>query len=281
MVEPFPRAFVIGCPVAHSLSPDLHGFWLRRYGIKGSYEKIEVSTENLEEFLKNLQIRDFVGGNVTIPHKEMTYQIVKDRNQSATWLEAVNTLWVENNILMAGNTDSYGFAANMDDFVSGWRDAKTAMVLGAGGASRAVVLALINAGFEQIFIANRTTSRATILVEKMGSRCTAVDWDDIPACLKQIQLLINTTSLGMKGQHSLEIDLSNLPKSAIVSDIVYNPLNTQLLEQARFLGLESVDGIGMLLHQAVPGFEKWFGLRPKVTDELRKFVLDRLSGDAM
>ncbi|MCP4073207.1 MAG: shikimate dehydrogenase [Hyphomicrobiales bacterium] len=281
MVEPFPRAFVIGYPVAHSLSPDLHGFWLRRYGIRGSYEKIEVPTENLEEFLKNLQTRNFVGGNVTIPHKEMTYQIVKNRNQSTTRLEAVNTLWVENNILMAGNTDSYGFAANMDDFVSGWRDAKTAMVLGAGGASRAVVLALINAGFEQIFIANRTTSRAIVLVDKMGSRCTAVDWDDIPTCLKQIQLLINTTSLGMKGQHSLEIDLSNLPKSAIVSDIVYNPLNTQLLEQARLLGLESVDGIGMLLHQAVPGFEKWFGLRPKVTDELRKFVLDRLSGDAM
>jgi len=279
MVNTNPRAFVIGSPILHSLSPELHGYWLEQYGINGSYEKIAVLPEDLEEFLANIISSNFVGGNITLPHKETAYQKIESCNKIANILEAVNTIWIENQSLVAGNTDGYGFSANLDDFAPNWRRAKTAMVLGAGGASKAIIQALIYAGYEEIIIVNRTHSRAELLAEKMGRQCISINQDKILEHLKNVQLLINTTSLGMKNQANPDIELSILSSSTIVTDIVYNPLKTPLLQEAHALGLETVDGIGMLLHQGVPGFEKWFGIRPKVTPELRFHMLNLLAED--
>ncbi len=274
-----PRAFVIGSPISHSLSPELHGYWLEQYGISGSYEKISVLPEDLDEFLVSIISSNFTGGNITLPHKETAYQKIQTCDKTAGILEAVNTIWIENQSLVAGNTDGYGFSANLDDFAPNWRKAKTAMVLGAGGAAKAIILALINAGYKEIIIVNRTHSRAQVLAGKMGRQCIGIRQDEISEYLKNVQLLVNTTSLGMKNQANPDIKLSKLSNSAIVTDIVYNPLKTSLLREAHALGLETVDGIGMLLHQAVPGFEKWFGIRPKVTSELRCHMLNRLAED--
>ncbi len=178
--------------------------------------------------------------------------------------------------MQATNTDGYGFAANLDEFAPQWRKAKSALVVGAGGASIAIILALLNAGIENIFIANRTIERAEKLANRMGKQCSAHTMEEIEGLLARTDILINTTALGMKGNEPLELKLDNLPASAIVTDIVYNPLKTTLLQQAEKLNLKTVDGIGMLLHQAVPGFEKWFGLRPSVTPELREYMLDIL-----
>jgi shikimate dehydrogenase len=289
MAELSRRAFVIGWPISHSLSPQLHGYWLKQHGIEGSYEKIALPPEDLDEFLQNIGKNKFVGGNVTIPHKQKTFAKIANPNATAKRLEAVNTLWFENGLLKAGNTDCYGFSANLDDFAPRWRKAKTALVLGAGGASSAVLLALVNAGIEKIFIINRTRSRAESLAKKMAAKemrpnkaqCQFIcaDMDDLPNFLRQSDILINTTSLGMEGQPPLEIDISALPGSAIVSDIVYNPLETPLLIRAKAANLSVVDGIGMLLHQAVPGFEKWFGVRPEVTADMRQHILKILNGD--
>ncbi|MCF6321095.1 MAG: shikimate dehydrogenase [Rhizobiaceae bacterium] len=276
MVKSIPRAFVIGWPISHSLSPDLHTYWLKQYGIDGSYEKIAVARENLPKFINNLKTEGFVGGNITFPHKESAFSNITDISATATRLKAINTLWFENGTLKADNTDGYGFCTNLDEFASDWRKAQTVLVLGAGGASKAIILALINAGIKKITIVNRTAKRATSLADQMGKPCRARPWSDIAELLQNTDLLINTTSLGMKGQPPLEIDISPLPASAIVTDIVYNPLQTDLLIQANSLKLKTVDGIGMLLHQAVPGFEKWFGVRPQVTSGLRQHVLSCL-----
>jgi len=273
------RAFVIGSPINHSLSPDLHSFWLEQYAIRGSYEKILVLPADLGEFLSNMISANFVGGNITLPHKETAYQKLGNCDDTANQLEAVNTVWIEDQKIVAGNTDAYGFGANLDDFAPAWRKAKTAMVLGAGGAAKSIILALINAGYEKIFIANRTHSRSQALALKMGHQCISIQHDETSETLKNVDLLINTTSLGMKNQANLDINLSNLSSSAIVTDIVYNPIKTSLLKNAQARGLETVDGIGMLLHQAVPGFEKWFGVRPQVTSELRNHMLNILRED--
>ena len=271
-----PKAFVIGWPIAHSLSPQLHGYWLKQCGIDGSYEKIAVEPQNINEFISSFHAQGFVGGNITIPHKETVYDLLENCDETAKTLKAVNTLWVKDGKLKATNTDGYGFTANLDDFAPQWRKAKTALVIGAGGASRAIILALLNAGIRNIFIANRTIERAEKLATQMAERCSAHTMEDIEKLLGQTDILINTTALGMKGNEPLELKLENLPESAIVTDVVYNPLRTPLLQHAEKLNLETVDGIGMLLHQAVPGFEKWFGFRPRVTPALREFMLDIL-----
>ena len=273
-----PKAFVIGWPISHSLSAHLHRYWLNQYEIKGQYEKIAVKPEDLISFLANIKCNEYVGGNVTIPHKEQVYNLISERDAIASNLKAANTIWFENDKIKAGNTDAHGFSSNLDDFAPQWRHAKTALVLGAGGASRAIILALINAGFEKIFILNRTVAKAQMVAKQMGNQCIAGEFDAIEEYLKQSDLLINTTSLGMIDQPELEIDLTPLPKSALVCDIVYNPIKTQLLIQAEALNITTIDGIGMLLHQAVPGFEKWFAFKPRVTIELRKHMLDILSG---
>jgi len=276
MAKSVPRAFVIGWPISHSLSPHLHAYWLKHYGIDGTYEKIAVAPDNLQLFIKNMKAEGFVGGNITIPHKESAISHLTDINATATRLNAVNTLWIENGIVKADNTDGYGFCANLDDFAKQWRNSNAALVLGAGGASKAIILSLIEAGIKNVTVVNRTHERAKNLAIQLGNCCHARPWSELPQLLLNTDILINATSLGMKGQPPLDIDISPLPASAIVTDIVYNPLRTDLLNRAEKLNLITVDGIGMLLHQAVPGFEKWFGVRPRVTSDLRDYVLAAL-----
>ena len=268
------KAFVTGWPIKHSKSPMLHGFWLEQYGIEGSYEAQGIEPENFEQFLKDLPTSEFVGGNVTIPHKEIAFANVNQLDDAAKGIGAVNTLWLEDGNLCGGNTDAYGFSANMDQFAPEWRHGKIAIVLGAGGAARAIIYALLEAGFEEIHIVNRTFERAENLSNLFGEKCHAYNWDQLAALLGNTDFIVNTTSIGMAGSDaSMLPDLSTLPTSAIVTDIVYTPLETPFLKSANALGLKTVDGLGMLLHQAVPGFEKWFGIRPEVTDELRKHIL--------
>lgn len=268
------KAFVTGWPIKHSKSPMLHGFWLKQYGIEGSYEAHGVEPENFEQFLKDLPINEFAGGNVTIPHKEVAFVNVDQLDDAAAAIGAVNTLWLEDGKLCGGNTDAYGFSANMDQFASEWREGKKAIVMGAGGAARAIIYAILEAGFEEVHIVNRTLERAEILARLFGDKCKAHPWDALQDLLSQTDFIVNTTSIGMAGSDaSVMPDLSTLPKSAIVTDIVYTPLETPFLKSANALGLKTVDGLGMLLHQAVPGFEKWFGIRPEVTDELRDYIL--------
>ncbi len=269
------KAFVTGWPISHSKSPMLHGFWIDHYGINASYEPLGVEPENFQKFLKDLPNSEFVGGNVTIPHKEIAFENLTKLDDAAKAIGAVNTLWIESEILCGGNTDAYGFSANLDEFAPEWRDGKTAMVLGAGGASRAIVHSLLEAGFEKILIVNRTYERAQKLANQFGDNCSAHNWADLPDLMPRTDLIVNTTSIGMAGTDaSMMPDLSVLSDNTIVTDIVYSPLETPFLKSANERGLKTVDGLGMLLHQAVPGFEKWFGIRPDVTPQLRKLILE-------
>ncbi|MCL7998578.1 shikimate dehydrogenase [Brucella sp. 21LCYQ03] len=271
------KAFVTGFPIKHSRSPLIHGFWLKDHGIEGSYEAIEVAPENFVEFAASLQENRFAGGNVTIPHKEVAFAAVESRDAAAVAIGAVNTLWLENGKLCGGNTDAYGFAANLDALAPRWDDADTALVLGAGGAGRAIVHALQTRGFSRIAIVNRTLIRAQELASHFGAGVSAHGWDAAQGLVKDAGLIVNTTSLGMSGHGEVEefpLDLSAAQKSAVATDIVYIPLKTPFLASAEAAGLKTVDGLGMLLHQAVPGFERWFGKRPEVTDALREHILD-------
>lgn len=267
------RAFVCGHPIAHSRSPKLHGFWLKEYNIAGSYEAADVAPGEFSSFLGRLREAGFAGGNVTIPHKEAAFDLVERRDAAAQAIGAVNTLWFEGRTLVGGNTDAIGFSANLDQHAPEWRSSASALVLGAGGASRAVVHALKQAGIGDIRIANRTFERAHELADRFGKGVTAHGMNSVPALLGSCDLLVNTTSAGMKGGEGLDVDVGLLPERAIVTDIVYVPLATPLLAAAAARGLKTVDGLGMLLHQAAPGFERWFGIRPRVTDQLRNFIL--------
>jgi shikimate dehydrogenase len=266
------RAFVCGHPVAHSRSPLIHGHWLKTHGIAGIYEKIDVPPAEFSAFAASLAARGFAGGNVTIPNKEAAFALVSRRDGAAEAIGAVNTLWFEGGALVGGNTDAYGFSANLDERLHGWRDAGTATVLGAGGAARAVVHALADAGIGRIAVVNRTAARAESLAAAFP-RAEAHGWDRLDGLLASTDLLVNTTSLGMDGEAGAGLDMALLPDSALVTDIVYVPLETPLLAQASRRGLRTADGLGMLLHQAVPGFERWFGTRPQVTGELRDLVV--------
>ncbi|OYR11991.1 shikimate dehydrogenase [Brucella grignonensis] len=271
------KAFVTGFPIKHSRSPLIHGFWLKELGLEGSYEAIEVAPENFVEFATSLEQSGFVGGNVTIPHKEVAFATVGSRDEAAEAIGAVNTLWLENGKLCGGNTDAYGFAANLDALAPDWDNADTALVLGAGGAGRAIVHALQKRGFLRISIVNRTLSRAEELASHFGKGVSAHGWDAAQRLVKEAGLIVNTTSLGMSGHGEAEefpLDLSEAQKSAVATDIVYIPLKTPFLAKAEAAGLKTVDGLGMLLHQAVPGFERWFGKRPQVTEALRSYILD-------
>jgi shikimate dehydrogenase len=269
------RAFVIGHPVAHSRSPLIHGYWLRRHGIDGAYERVDVSPEAFPAFLNGLADQGYRGGNVTIPHKEAAYRIAGALTDRARRLEAVNTLWLEGGRLHGDNTDILGYVAHLDQTLgAGWEQGiDCALVLGAGGAARAVAAGLLDRGIGRVVVANRTLARAEELVGLAPQRVAAVPWSEIEAHLPRASLLVNTTSLGMAGQPTLDLDLRAMGPDAVVSDIVYVPLETPLLAAARGRGLRTVDGLGMLLHQAVPGFERWFGVRPEVTAELRDIVV--------
>jgi shikimate dehydrogenase len=271
------KAFVTGFPIKHSRSPLIHGFWLREMGLEGSYEAIEVAPENFAEFAASLAKNGFVGGNVTIPHKEVAFATVETRDEAVEAIGAVNTLWLEEGKLCGGNTDAYGFAANLDALAPGWDNADTALVLGAGGAGRAIVHALQTRGFSRIAIVNRTLSRAEELASHFGKGVSAHGWDAAQDLVKDAGLIVNTTALGMSGHGEateFPLDLTEAQKSAVATDIVYVPLKTPFLVKAEAAGLKTVDGLGMLLHQAVPGFERWFGKRPQVTEALRRYILD-------
>ena len=267
-----PRAFVIGDPIAQSLSPLLHGFWLRHYGLPGRYEKIAVTPSDLPAFVADFRTAGFVGGNVTVPHKTAVMALVDELDPAARAIGAVNTLWVEDRRLWGGNTDAVGFLANLDAGATGWdRPGGTAVVLGAGGAAKAVVHGLLGRGLG-VTIVNRTFAAAETLAAQAGPRAQAMPWDELAGALATADLLVNTTSLGMSGKPPLVVDLAPLKAGAVVNDIVYVPLETSLLRDARARGHRAVDGLGMLLHQAVPGFARWFGRTPTVTAELRAVI---------
>lgn len=267
------KAFVCGHPIAHSRSPMIHGHWLKSYGIDGSYTAIDVAPEDFAAFVAGLAAAGLRGGNVTIPHKEAAFAAVQRRDEAAEQIGAVNTLWFEDGILWGGNTDAYGFAANLDHLAPGWAKGDVAVVLGAGGASRAIIHALRMRGFKDIRIVNRTLARASELADQFGAGVSAHPQAATAELLGDASLLINTTALGMHGNEGLPADPSTLPDHAIVTDIVYVPLETPLLAAAKARELKTVDGLGMLLHQAVPGFERWFGYRPEVTAELRNLIV--------
>jgi len=269
------RAFVVGHPIRHSRSPLIHGHWLAEHGLDGSYERIDVAPEAFEAFFRGLPASGFAGGNVTIPHKEAAYQLADSLTERAKKIGAVNTLIVEGDRVRGDNTDAPGFIAHLDySLGERWpeRTGGSALVLGAGGAARAIVVGLVERGLS-VRVANRSPERARVLAELDPEHIEALAWEAVPDALSDTGLLVNTTSLGMAGHPPLEIDLAPLPDRAAVADIVYVPLETPLLAAARARGLAAVDGLGMLLHQAVPGFEAWFGLRPEVTPALRQTIV--------
>ncbi len=270
-----PRACVIGNPISHSLSPKLHSYWLDRYGIEGAYMALEVSEQDLEKTLCELPHQGFVGMNVTLPHKVAVMEYADKITDRATLIGAANTLtFTEDGRIFADNTDGYGFISNLQQGAPDW-DPKSgpAMIFGAGGAARAIIVALAGAGVPEIIISNRTRAKAEALRADFGARIRVVDWVQADTALADAHLLVNTTSLGMKGAADFKVSLDALRPETVVTDIVYNPLRTPFLKAAEAVGCTAVDGLGMLLHQGVPGFERWFGQRPEVDDETRRAVL--------
>ena len=272
------QAGVIGWPVSHSLSSRLHGFWLKELGIDGTYSALAVAPDGLENSLRSLPERGFAGVNLTLPHKEAAATIVDTMDSVANRIGAVNTIVVGADGNLAGsNTDGYGFIENLKSSAPEWTaDNKSAVILGAGGAARAIIAALLDAGLKELRLVNRTLSRAESLKDDIGGAIIVVPWADRTKVLEGAGLLVNTTTLGMTNEEPLEIDLSPLPAKAVVTDIVYAPLTTPLLKDAAGRGNLTVDGLGMLLHQARPGFDQWFGAEPVVTDALRAHVLEGL-----
>ncbi len=270
-----PLAGVIGSPIAHSRSPQLHGHWLKKHGIKGHYIPMDVSSENLEKTIRLLPEIGFVGVNITIPHKERVLEIADLVTDRATIIGAANTLiFRKDGKIHADNTDGYGFIENLRQGVPTWNPkAGSAVVLGAGGAARAIIAGLLDMGVPEILLSNRTRPRAEKLREDFGTRVRVVDWVQAGNIIEDGATIVNTTSLGMTGSAELRVPLDGLNKDAVVTDIVYNPLKTHLLEVAEEKGCRTVDGLGMLLHQAVPAFERWFGVRPEVDDATREAAL--------
>lgn len=267
-----PRACIMGHPVAHSRSPMLHGYWLRTLGIDGAYELADVAPEKFDAFFRALKANGFVGGNITIPHKEAAYRLVDRRERAADAIGAVNTVWYEGDTLIGGNTDWLGLVGSLDDIHPGWDAAPgKVVVLGAGGSARASVFAFTERGFS-VSIVNRTHERAAKLAAAFGAHASAHDFTELPQLLGAADVLINNTSLGMAGKPPLAIDLGALKQSAIVYDVVYVPLETELLKAAKARGHRTVDGLSMLLYQAVVGFSHWFGVTPKVTAEQRAIL---------
>ncbi|MGW9333352.1 shikimate dehydrogenase [Bosea sp. NPDC055594] len=264
------RCFIIGHPVAHSRSPIIHGHWLAEHGLDGSYERVDVPPDAVAAFLDRIRSGEFAGGNVTVPNKEAVLPLLDHVSETARRMGAVNTIWMEDGKLHGDNTDAFGFLAHLDDRVPGW-DARTAsaLILGAGGAARAVVHGLVSRGVGRIILVNRSMARAEDLAAEFGAGVEARGRSEAAALVATSDLIVNTTSLGMQGQPPLDLDLTGLRPGTIVDDIVYVPLETALLAEARARGGLPVDGLGMLLHQAIPGFERWFGVRPEVTPALR------------
>jgi shikimate dehydrogenase len=275
MMKPIPLAGVLGNPIAQSKSPRLHRHWLRKYGLLGDYVPLHVTEENLETVVRAMPKMGFVGANVTLPHKIAVMQFADQITDRATLIGAANTLtFKDDGKIIADNTDGYGFMANLKQNAPDWDPTSgPAVLLGAGGAARAIIVALADAGVTEILLTNRTRTKADALRAEFGIRIRVVDWVQAGNILEGAATVINSTSLGMTGNAALRIPLDGLTKGTLVTDIVYSPLRTRLLEEAEAAGCTVVDGLGMLLHQGVPGFERWFGVRPEVDDETRQAVL--------
>jgi shikimate dehydrogenase len=269
-------AGIFGWPVDHSRSPRLHGYWLQQSGIDGAYIPFATHPSKLEQGIRALPLLGFRGGNITLPHKERAVGFVDELTPTAKRIGAINMLVVrEDGSILGDNSDGFGFIANLQQFQPQWRGTDgPAVLLGAGGAARAIVVSLLDAGVPELRLVNRTTRRAEEIAEAVGGPITVLPWNARAAALKDAALLVNGTNLGMAGQQPLEIDLAQLPIGAVVYDIVYVPLQTELLKAAQARGNKTVDGIGMLLHQGRPGFKAWFGQDAQVTPELRAFVLE-------
>jgi shikimate dehydrogenase len=268
-------AGVMGWPVAHSRSPRLHGYWLAHYGIDGAYLPLPVAPEQFADALRSLPLLGFAGVNLTIPHKEAALPLLDKLSDRARRIGAVNLVTVAPDGRLAGdNSDGYGFIENLKEGAPGWRAAAgPAVLLGAGGAARAILAALLEAGAPQVRFVNRNRARAEALAAAIGGPIELLDWGRREEALAGAALLVNATSLGMKGSPPLALSLKRLPPAALVTDIVYAPLETALLAEARARGHRTIDGLGMLLHQARPAFKAWFGIDPEVTPALRAFVL--------
>lgn len=273
--EKIPLAGVIGSPIAHSKSPALHQHWLQTYGVKGFYIPMDVTTSDLETVLRSLPKMGFVGVNITIPHKETVLGIADLITDRATLIGAANTLiFRKDGKIHADNTDGYGFLENLRSGAPDWNPKDgPAAVLGAGGAARAVIVALLDAGVPEILLSNRTRARAEKLQSDFGNRIRVIDWVQAGNMIEEAALVVNTSSLGMVGKPEMRVPLDGLRRGTVVTDLVYTPLRTKLLETAEEKGCVTVDGLGMLLHQGVPGFERWFGPRPEVTEATRRAVL--------
>ena len=270
-----PLAAVIGHPIGHSKSPNVHGYWLRKYGLRGHYIPIDIAPEKLSDLLVKLPELGFVGANVTIPHKEQVMEIADLITDRATLIGAANTLiFRKDGRIHADNTDGYGFIENIRQTIPDWNpNSGPATVFGAGGACRAVIASLLDVGVPHIYLSNRTRPRAEKLRDDFGNRVQVIEWVQAGNVLEESDLVVNTTSLGMSGKPEMRVPLDGLKPGAIVNDLVYTPLRTRLLATAEERGCRIVDGVGMLLHQAVPGFERWFGKRPEVDENVRAAVL--------
>jgi|SRR5262245_31055998 len=270
------KACIIGWPVAHSRSPLIHGYWLRRYAISGSYGRQPVRPGEVAQFLTSMPAQGLAGCNVTLPHKQAAFAVAARKHPGARAVGAANTLWYEDGVLACDNTDGVGFMSHLAASAPGFKaqDCAVVSILGAGGAARAIVHAFLSVGVKEVRLFNRTRERADAVAVFFGSRVKAYDWTQAMDCSSDAGILVNATTLGMQGGGGpLEIDLAALNTSCVVADLVYVPLLTPLLAAAKARGLTTVDGLGMLLHQAVPGFEKWFGVRPQVTSELRDLLV--------
>jgi shikimate dehydrogenase len=273
------RACIIGWPVDHSRSPMIHGYWLKKYRIDGSYERRPVRPGEVSAFLRGMREHGLAGCNVTIPHKEAAYAAATLTMPAARAVGAANTLWFEDGRLVADNTDAAGFMSHLRACVPDFAARRLpAAVLGAGGAARGMVHAFLEAGAPEVRLFNRTPERATAVARHFGARVKTFDWADRVERSREAGVLVNATSLGMEHVAGLDMPLAQLDAACIVADLVYVPLVTPLLAAAHARGLATVDGLGMLLHQAVPGFEKWFGVRPEVTDELRDLLVADIEG---
>ena len=272
-----PAAFVAGWPVTHSRSPLIHKFWLERYGLAGDYRKEAIEPERAAQFFSGFDESGYVGGNVTVPHKRVAYSACDRLTRTAQRLGAVNTLWREGGLVWGDNTDGDGFAANLDQQAPSWDGGTTALVIGAGGAARAVIGALLDRGFRTVSAVNRTESKAHEIASVLGSRVTSAGLEALPVLLPGADLIVNATSSGLHGSAPVEVDWRRANPRAIATDLTYVPLVTPFLADAAAAGLTTVDGLGMLLQQAVPGFERWFGVRPIVDASLREHILADLA----
>ena len=269
-------AGVIGNPIAHSKSPKLHNYWLSKYKINGFYIPFSVTTENLETSIKSLMALGFSGVNVTIPHKTNVLSLADSITDRASLIGAANTLYFsKSGKIHADNTDGYGFIQNIIDEIPDYDFYdKTALIYGAGGSARAIASALLSNGVKEVGITNRTRSKAQIISENLGAKVSVVDWRSAPDTITKVDIIINATSMGMVGQPDFSQPISRAKKTALVVDIVYNPLITELIKEAKKLKLKTVGGIGMLINQAVPGFEHWFQKKPQIDDEIRRFIVE-------